>query len=77
MKRNGEGLGTSISEMLDTEYRGVSLYTVCDDAISDCDFVDRVSVVVDKSNLSPTIWRAAKTQKTISPAANGTPTYAD
>ena len=28
MKRNSEGLGTSISEMLDTEYRGVSLYTV-------------------------------------------------
>ena len=28
MKRNSEGLGTSISEMLDTEYRGVSLYAV-------------------------------------------------
>ena len=38
-------MGTSISEMLDTEYRGVSLIYGCDDAISDCDFVDRVSVV--------------------------------
>ena len=28
MKKSSEGLGTSISEMLDTEYRGVSLYTV-------------------------------------------------
>ena len=28
MKKSSEGLGTSISEMLDTEYRGVSLYAV-------------------------------------------------
>lgn len=28
MKKSSEGLGASISEMLDTEYRGVSLYTV-------------------------------------------------
>jgi cell division protein FtsL len=28
MKKSSEGLGTSISEMLDTEYRGVSIYTV-------------------------------------------------
>ena len=76
MKRNSEGLGTSISEMLDTEYRGVSLIYGCDHAISDCDLWTGMSVV-EQIQTYHQQYGELQNSKTISPAANGTPTYAD